>query len=357
MKEKAYVGIDLGKREMVIKRINPDETIDHYSTKTDIPGRKRLLNWLHDNDVVGIEVCALAFVIAKEIQTYTKAEVIVLNAGDLAMIYASLKKTDSEDALKIARIIKRNPRKELPEVRIPDEEEELIRSLSHSQEYWVTCRTRAINRLHALFTHKGITTIAKKDLHTKIKREKATEVLNGLIVKEESIRLKKEIDLAEESLKALHKEIKEILKKHIDKVKIMLSVPGVGEIIALAVLGYMGDPSRFSNSKQVAYYVGLVPKVDISGNTRKYGKIVKRGCHQIRRTIIQGAWALVKSEHGMYLRMKFEELRARKGSKKAIVAIARKMVELLYTLLKKQECYRYVPDAFIEKKMKAYGLL
>ncbi|EKP83403.1 transposase, IS116/IS110/IS902 family [Leptospira interrogans serovar Grippotyphosa str. 2006006986] len=60
----------------------------------------------------------------------------------------------------------------------------------------------------------------------------------------------------------------------------------------------MGDCKRFSSAKQAAYYAGLVPRVDISGDTVRYGRIINRGCHSIRRVIVQAAWSLVRCQHG-----------------------------------------------------------
>jgi len=149
--EKNYVGVDAGKRILDIVRIKSDETLERSQFKTDPKGRAKFYEWVKKKDVVGIEAGCLSFLIAKELKE-KGIEVIVLNPGDLANIYNSLKKTDKEDCLKIARLIKRNPRNELPEVRLPDEYEEKARSLVSEQEYWVTSKTRAMNRLHSQIT-------------------------------------------------------------------------------------------------------------------------------------------------------------------------------------------------------------
>jgi hypothetical protein len=65
-----------------------------WNCKTDTIGRKNLYTQLTRDDIVGIEACALAFVIAREIKQKTEADVWVLNPGKLAIIYRSTKKTD-----------------------------------------------------------------------------------------------------------------------------------------------------------------------------------------------------------------------------------------------------------------------
>jgi transposase len=355
MQEKNYVGIDLGKKTMEICKLISDGSIKRLSLKTDIEGRKRLIQFLTKNDVVGMEACAFAFFLTKEIKKSSKAEIIILNAGDLAVIYKSLKKTDKEDALKIARIIQRHPRKELPEVRLPDEKEERMRGLCREDDYWVTSKNRAINRLHSVFVNEGITILTKKDLKSKTRRKTWIGKLSGRF-RVEAERLLKEIELTEETLSEIEKEIQEVLKENIEKTKIIMSVPGIGLKTALSILGYMGSPDRFSHVKQVTNYVGLVPKVDISGNSIHYGRTIKRGCRMIKRNIVQAAWILTKSDYGMFLRAKFELLSKTKGKKKSIIAIARKMIELTYTLLKKNELYKYMPEDVVQQKLAMYKI-
>ncbi|EKP14949.1 hypothetical protein KHM19_32450 [Leptospira borgpetersenii] len=78
-----------------------------------------MVNWLNPNDVIGLEAGSQSFRIAKTIlKAHKEVQVIVLNPGDLATIYQSLKKTDKEDSLKIARLIQRYPIQELPTVPI-----------------------------------------------------------------------------------------------------------------------------------------------------------------------------------------------------------------------------------------------
>ncbi|EKO33137.1 transposase [Leptospira santarosai str. MOR084] len=129
-----------------------------------------MINWLNPNDVVDLEAGSQSFRIAKSILN-KGIQVIVLNPGDLATIYQSLKKTDKEDSLKIARLIQRYPMEELPTVPVPTDEEEDNRRLCTEQENWTRQLTQGKNRLHSLFTQAGLTEITKKHLRTKSSRE------------------------------------------------------------------------------------------------------------------------------------------------------------------------------------------
>jgi transposase len=302
--EGKIIGIDLGKKNMEVKFLGKTTGKDSvWNCKTDLKGRKSLYKRIDENDIVGIEACSLAFVIAKEIIEQTGAKVIVLNPGKLAVIYQSTKKTDTADAMKIARLIQRFPIEELPTVPIPTEKEMRDQAIVKETGFTKQERTRYINRLHAQFTGSGITTIVKSEL-----------------------------------------------------THYVMSVPGVGPQTALAFLAYFGDGKRFSTEKEVGNYSGLVPRVDISGSIVRYGSIIKRGCVPIRRVAIQASWALVRNRNGGALANKFHEMRTRIGNKKAIVAIARKLIILLWVLVKNREYYNCFDHEKHESKMRYYKI-
>ncbi|EMN08144.1 transposase domain protein [Leptospira interrogans serovar Muenchen str. Brem 129] len=130
-----------------------------------------------------------SFRIAKSILN-KGVQVIVLNPGNLATIYQSLKKTDKEDSLKIARLIQRHPIEELPTVPIPNDEEEDNRRLCTEQENWTRQLTQSKNRLHSLFTQAGLTHITKKHLRTKANREISVALLPSRYQKEDGKNIK-----------------------------------------------------------------------------------------------------------------------------------------------------------------------
>ena len=196
-------------------------------------------------------------------------------------------------------MIKRHPIKELPVVRIPDKFEEESRILISEQEYWVTSRTRAYNRLHSIITNTGITTVTKKEIKNPVIRK---TIIEGLYDRAKQIanRLLAEIELSEVNIEKIEGEITDMLKEKKDETKIIMSVTGIAKITALTIMAYIGDGSRFSRAEQVSYYAGLVPRIDISGDTERNCRIIKRGCHQLKRLMIQCAWSLVLSKKGGY---------------------------------------------------------
>lgn len=350
-----FVGVDIGKKGLEVIRLTENEKHERFRTKTTSAGEKRLYQWLKPNDVVILEAGNQTFRLAKRIRKLG-IEAIVLNPGDVKTIYASLRKTDKEDSLKLARLAQRNPRQELPEVAVPNDEEEDARRLTTEQAHWSKQNTINKNRLHSIFTQAGLTDITKKHISTNKNREKAIILLPERY-RNEARRLCNTMKMIDENLEAIKKETRERLQANIAYTKLAMSMSGIGLVTTLAFLAYLGDCSRFSSGKQVSYYTGLVPRVEQSGETERYGRIIKRGCRPIRRVIIQCAWSLVKSKHGGILKEFYERLYPRIGKKKAIVATARKMVETFYAMITSGELYWGMPEELIDKKMLSYGLI
>ncbi|EMO87737.1 transposase, IS116/IS110/IS902 family [Leptospira noguchii str. 2001034031] len=152
----------------------------------------------------------------------------------------------------------------------------------------------------------------------------------------------------EQNLKLIEEEIKEALKKN--KAYNSNNHVYAWVITSLAIMSYMG---RFSSAKQAAYYVGLVPRVDISGDSAYYDRIVNRGCHSIRRVIVQAAWSLVRCQHGG----KIKEFYQRLYPKKSIIATSRKMIEVLYSMIRTETLFDSMPEEVLNRKLAQYGLM
>ena len=147
-----YVGIDLAKRSMQVCTVNEENAvIERRGLKTDESGRQLLCAFLRKEDVVGMEVCGYANKLARLLQKQVGCAVHLLNPGGLVMVWKSRKKTDKEDALKLAKYLRDTPEAEWVEVPLPSEEEEGFRADITMKEFLKKERTMAVNRLHALY--------------------------------------------------------------------------------------------------------------------------------------------------------------------------------------------------------------
>ncbi|EMN49379.1 IS110 family transposase, partial [Leptospira interrogans] len=87
------------------------------------------------------------------------------------------------------------------------------------------------------------------------------------------------------------------------------------------------------------------------------GRIVNRGCHSIRRVIVQAAWSLVRCQYGGKIKEFYQRLYPKKGAKKSIIATSRKMIEILYTMIKTGELFDSMPEKVLNRKLTQYGLM
>ena len=305
-------------------------------------GRAKLYAKLKAEDIVAMEANSLAFVMEKEMRAIG-CTVVILNASQLSVIYASTKKTDKEDALKLARLVKIYEKEDLPTVDVPTDKEYYRRKLIKEYKTLKGDRTQELNRLHALFVQCGITTIKRSNLQTEVKRQKVLPQLFEYEARQAK-RVCERLRVLEAQIEELDQLIKKECKEDKD-IQRLQTIPGVGDKTALAFAAYVGDGKRFNNGNEVANYVGLVPRVDCSGTINKYGHITKKGNKIVRALLYQAAWAIVRSSHGGALKAKYFYLTEHgKGKKISITAIARKMAKLMYLIMKnKEEEYQEVP--------------
>lgn len=349
-----YVGIDTGKRELYVCRITGTKP-EFRQFGTDEPALNALCRWLRKEDIIAIEAGNQAFRIARYLMAKSECRVVVLNPGDLKQIYSSLKKTDKEDSLKLARIIARIPEEELPVVSVPDEETEDMRRILRELESAKKAIASEKNSLHAIYTHAGLTSLKKSDILGKNRTEMIDQLPDRF--KANAKRVLASICHYECIIEQIEEEMEDHLRKNVEYATVAMSIPGVGPVTALTLLAFLGDCSRFSSPGQVSYYAGLVPRVDISGATIRYGNIIKRGNNLLRRPLIQAAWALMNSKNGGAIKEFYERLYPRVGKKKAIVAAARKMLEVFYSMIRNGEMYRDMPSDVLQKKLKLYALI
>jgi transposase len=227
--KRRYVGIDLGKRTYTVAVIGKTGKVSHSNGRTDSVGRAALYGKLEKGDKVALEAGNLAFMMAKEIIGRVGCEVVVLNAGKLALIYGSMKKTDKEDALKLARIVEQFREEQLPVVPLPSEREMRRRKLIQSYKRAVKMRVQMVNLLHGLFVQAGITTVGKKELAGKGSRETAVRMLGGQERGESDWALKA-IELAEGRLAGLERQMAEE-REGDQEIQRLQGVPGVGPVV------------------------------------------------------------------------------------------------------------------------------
>ncbi len=142
---------------------------------------------------------------------------------------------------------------------------------------------------------------------------------------------------------------------HSPEVKRLMTIPGVDATIALSIVAAVGEFRRFRRPEQLVSYLGLNPRVRQSGGQpASHGRITKQGRAHARGMLVEAAWVAVKTPGP--LRAFFERVRSRRGMQIAVVATARKLACLCWTMIERGEDYAYARSSLTEKKLRKLEL-
>jgi transposase len=145
------------------------------------------------------------------------------------------------------------------------------------------------------------------------------------------------IDEADAHVATLTRRLHELLDGD-PELALLLTIPGVGFITAATLLAELGDWRRFASAKQVSAYFGIVPSVRASAAVAHYGRITRAGSPHARRALVEAAHTAVRLPGPA--RERYASLVRRRGKKVALVAAARVLLELSWTLLKRGEMFQ-----------------
>jgi transposase len=158
-----------------------------------------------------------------------------------------------------------------------------------------------------------------------------------------------ELDLELQQLASLrehqhevHKKLKSLAAAD-ERVQLLQTIPGVGRKTAEVVVAYLDDPHRFQNARQVSSYAGLVPRRYQSGEMDRQGRINKRGPRQLRSALVEAAWLMLR--YNPWAKSVYDRLTSgqKTRKKKAIVAVARKLLVRCWVMLLRKEPWKETP--------------
>jgi len=254
--------------------------------------------------------------------------------GDAAQIRASCvrqQKTDKRDAAHILKLLVEG---RFPRIWMPSSEVRDRRQLLLHRHKLVIIRARVKNELQHLCLNQGV---QKKH---KLWSRAGQQMLRELPLKpwagrrrEDLLRLMAMLD---QQIEPLDQAVKTEAQR--DKMALLLQTqPGVGPITALAYVLTMGEVSRFPRGKQVASYLGLIPREHSSGGRQKLGAITKQGNRMMRMLLVEAAQSAVRLDP----QFRKEYLHRCHSKPKAVakVAAARKLAIRLYWMLRTQKRY------------------
>lgn len=293
--------------------------------------------------------------------------VIVGNAYQIKSIPG--RKTDVRDAQWIAELAMNgliNPSRVFPK---NDRE---LRELTRSRESTVKSRTQIKNRIHRILDSAGIALgkgvkdiFGKSGVHlirgllnradaeniiatlpsarVKKKADILREILSGSLSDLQIILIKKNLEMMAHINEHIHALDEQIIARMMEQdsirdIEIACSIPGVSITAAVTVLAEIGDYHDFENPEKLASWAGLVPSVYQSAGKNCSGKITKHGSEHLRWILVQAAKSAGRTVNTTFRKF-FSRIAYRKGANTATVALARKILCILWHLLINKELY------------------
>ncbi|HEY4933603.1 MAG TPA: IS110 family transposase [Terriglobales bacterium] len=254
--------------------------------------------------------------------------------GDAAQIRASYvrqQKTDKRDAGHIRKLLAEG---RFPKLWTPDREQRDHRQLVMHRHKLVQIRSRVKNELQHLSLNKGM------QKQNKLWSAAGQKALRELPLKpwaacrrEDLLQLLAMLDQQIGKLDAAVQQAAE----HNPHAKLLMTQPGVGPVTSLAFVLTLGDVSRFPRGKQVASYLGLIPREHSSGGRQMLGSISKQGNRLMRALLVEAAQTAVRYDPGF--RKEYLHRCHQKPKGVAKVAAARKLAVRLYWMLRTQKPY------------------
>jgi transposase len=266
--------------------------------------------------------------------------VAVVNPRQFKVISESVNKTDDNDARNLVLFLSKGL---LPEVRMKDKRHAEVASLVQTRDKLVKLRTSLKNKINNLFSARGVNLkkealSSEKGLQEVLKCKFDVLVDLELRVLVDQIRgLNRGIEELEEAIKEEGRE----LPGHGN----LKSIKGIGSLSAGILLSVIGDVSDFADEGKLASYFGIVPRVANSNESFRSGRITKRGNKLARTTLVQ--CALIAKRYSGYLANYYDRIKARRGSGKAIIALARKFLNVIYHTLKNNWVWDDFPNGVL----------
>ena len=344
MSNDTLVAVDLAKNHLQVAVSCPPGRVEKPRR---IP-RPKFLEYLAQlpKATVVMEACGSAHFYAREIEKLGHRAVLL--PPQYVRPYVLRDKTDSTDTRGILEAYRNDQIRPVP-IKTPTQQ--LLASLHRLRSTWLHDRISRINTLRGLLREHGIfIPLGARNVLPQVwaalgdADSGLPDALRPFLAEacSEIRELERRIDSCECQLAALSKQIPMVQR--------YLSVPGVGLLIATALVAFIGDLRRFHSARHFASYLGLVPREYSSGSYRHLGRISKRGDVYLRCLLIHGARSALRAASTPKarpdrLRSWALRLREKHGYNKAAVALANKLARFLWAVATRETTFVSHPAA------------
>ena len=339
---KRYIGVDLHRRVFTccVRLENGRQFLSAWRLEQ-LP---QFVRKLRASDEVAVEVTGNTRLFYDAVVPHV-ARVVVVDPNQFRVISQSVKKTDPNDARNLELYLAKGL---LPEVRMKDKEHAQVASLTQTRDRLVKLRTALKNKVNNLLSARGIELRSEE-----LSSEKGLARVLAMDVEELT---HFELQVIVDQIRSLNRsiaELEKVIEQEGKKLKghgNLTSIKGIGPLGASILLSVIGDVRDFPDEGRLASYFGIVPRVHNSNETERSGRITKRGSKLGRTALVQ--CALIAKRYSPYLANYYEGIRSRRGTGRAIIALARKFLGIIYRTLKNNWLFEDFPN-FVLKEVAA----
>lgn len=338
---RCYVGVDVHKITYYVALLNEDGLRLEFSTPAEPHG---LLSKLSE---MGLEILSLAhetgptgFGLAWLCQELG-VPVVVAAASKIPRPVSLGGKTDRLDAMKLAEFLAKGI---LKTVAIPTREEFSFRELERRRQQLIRRRAKLKQNIKSFLLKNGLSTpgAPKRWPQAEVEALKKRDLGNAYLqVTLESYLSELELFNSEitKLRRILHQEAIRLGKGVM--IQNIRTIPGVGETVAHTFVAEIFRPERFERAEEICAYVGLAPIISQSGQSQGRARLGKTGQDYLRSILVEAAW--VSISYDSYFRDFYARIRGKTNlSQKAIAAVARKLLTIIWRVAVENRAYRPV---------------
>ena len=328
-----YLGIDWGTRRASWCALDAHGALQEGAIPADQDGLSRLALTLGDEVHGCIEMMSGAVWVRDQLAC-VGWDIRIADARKVKAIAPLACKTDRVDARVLADLARRDL---IPEVWVPSVDERANRERLRRRSHLIRLRTSAINRTFGLLTQWGLR-VSLTALRKPGSIEQLAERGVPAVWRQSIITLLGVIDDLDAQLAPLERELRPVARAD-ERVKLLMSIPGVAELLGLTLASEIGDISRFSSAGKLVGYSGLTPTIKQSGQSSRTGRLSKAGPNTLRWAAVeaaQQAWRPSNPWHVLYTTVKHRHGK----SNPAKAAVARKVLIAAWHVLARQEPFK-----------------
>jgi len=268
-------------------------------------------------------------------------EVRLAHPKEVKSIARAKIKTDKRDSKILADLLRANL---IPEVHKRSAESRRAQRVLRQRVFFVSTMTRVKNRIQALLAQQGEVIEEEIGLEKDLFTRRGIERLKGLNLPSEDKRLLEGLLELYEELEVLIKKSEKLvndLYKRMKEAQLISTVPGFGKFFSVLVATEIDDISRFDAVEKLHSYAGVIPTTHSSGERVYHGKIIKEGNRWLSWAAVEAVWPAIRSDFD--LKVFFHKHVKRKEVNVAKVITARRLLTIIYKILKEGRCYVSYP--------------